>query len=93
MEEEDWNGLQISNLKNVDQLPFQDAAQTEIKLLCFTNINTVFPSSIDPLLQNEAKCKPFLEKISFICARIKNHFHIMGIALTRVLKQRQLASH
>ena len=32
-------------------------------------------------LQNEAKCKTFVVKMSFIWMRIKNHFHINSFAL------------
>ena len=38
--------------------------------------------------QIEAKCTTFLVKMSFICMRMKNHFHIKGWALNLVLKQR-----
>ena len=38
--------------------------------------------------QNEAKCTTFLAKMSFICMRMKNDFHIKGWALNLVLKQR-----
>ena len=47
-----------------------------------------FPSSKNPHFQNEARCKTFLVKISFICMRMKNDFHIKGWAPTLVLKQR-----
>ena len=43
----------------------------------------------NPHFQNEAKCTIFLVKMSFICMRIKNHFHIKDWALTLVLKQRR----
>ena len=54
--------------------------------------NRPFPSSKKPHSQNEAKCKTFLVKISFICMIIKNHFHKKGFALGLVLKQRPAAS-
>ena len=40
--------------------------------------------------QNEAKCKTFLVKMSFICMRIKKqkHFHIDGFACSIPLKKR-----
>ena len=38
--------------------------------------------------QNEANCKTFLVKISFICVRIENHFHNNGFALGLDMKQR-----
>ena len=37
--------------------------------------------------QNEVKFKTFLVKMSFICMRIKHHFHISGFALSLALKQ------
>ena len=39
--------------------------------------------------QNEAKCKTFLVKMSFICMRIiKKHLHINGFARSLALKKR-----
>ena len=38
--------------------------------------------------ENEAKCKTFLVRMSFICMKIKNHFYINGFALNLALKQR-----
>ena len=46
------------------------------------------PSSKNPHFQNEARCTTFLVKMSFICMRMKNDFHIKGWAPTLVLKQR-----
>ena len=41
------------------------------------------------LVQNEAKCKTFLVKKSFVSMRIKkNHFHVNGFTFRLVLKQR-----
>ena len=45
-------------------------------------------SSKNPHFQNEARCTTFLVKMSFICMRMKNDFHIKGWALTLVLKER-----
>ena len=42
-------------------------------------------SSIKSHFQKEAKCTTFLVKMSFICTRMKNHFHIKGWALNLVL--------
>ena len=50
--------------------------------------NRPLPSSKNPHFQNEAKCTTFLVKMSFICRRMKNHFHIKGWALNLVLIQR-----
>lgn len=33
------------------------------------------------LFQNKAKCKIFPVKMSFICPRMKSHFHSNGLAL------------
>ena len=38
--------------------------------------------------RNEANCKTFLEKMSFICMKITNTFYINGFALSLALKQR-----
>ena len=42
----------------------------------------------NPHFQNEAKCTTFLVKMSLICMRMKNRFHIKGWALNLVLIQR-----
>ena len=47
-----------------------------------------FPSSKNLHFQNEVKCTTFLVKMSFICIRIKNHFHIKGWALHHFLIQK-----
>ena len=51
-------------------------------------VNKPLPSSENPHLQSQAKCTTFLLKMSFICMRMKNHFHIKGSALNLVLIQR-----
>ena len=51
-------------------------------------INRPLQSSKNPHFQNEAKCTTFLVKMSFICMRMKNHFHMKGWALNLVLIQR-----
>ena len=50
--------------------------------------NRPLPSSKNPRFQNEAKCTTFLVKMSFICMRMKNDFHIKGWAPTLVFKQK-----
>ena len=45
-------------------------------------------SSKNPHLQNEAKCTTFLVEMSFICMRMKTHFHNKGWPLNLVLIQR-----
>ena len=44
-------------------------------------LNRPLLSSKNPHFQNEAKGTTFLVKMSFICMRMKNHFHIKGWAL------------
>ena len=56
--------------------------------LGLVKLNRPLPSSKNPHFQNEARCKTFLVKMSFICMRMKNDFHIKGRAPTLVLKQR-----
>ena len=47
-----------------------------------------FVSSKNSHFQTEAKFKTFLAIVSFICMRIKLHFHINGFAPSFALKQR-----
>ena len=54
----------------------------------FEEINRPFPSSPGPLFQNDVRCSTFLVEMSFICMRMKNHFHIKGWAPNLVLIQR-----
>ena len=49
--------------------------------------NRPLPSTKNPYCQNEARCTTFLVKMSFICMRMKNDFHIKGWTPTLVLKQ------
>ena len=51
-------------------------------------MNRPLPSSKNPRFQKEAKCTTFLVKMSFICMRMKNHFHIEGWAFHLALIQR-----
>ena len=39
-------------------------------------------------IQNKAKCKTFVVKMSSICMGIKNHFEVNGFTLSLALKQR-----
>ena len=50
--------------------------------------NRPFPSSPGPLYQNEVRRSTILVEMSFICMRMKNHFHIKGWAPNLVLIQR-----
>ena len=51
-------------------------------------LNGPFPSSKKSYFQNESKCETFVVKMSFICMRIKTHFHINSFALSLALKVR-----
>ena len=57
------------------------------KNICY-KVNRLLPSSKNPHFQNEATCTTFLVKMSFIYMRMKNNFHIKGLALNLVLIQR-----
>ena len=46
--------------------------------LCRKRQSRSLPSSKNPHFQNEARCTTFLVKMSFICMRMKNDFHIKG---------------
>ena len=50
--------------------------------ISFRNVHCIknrpLPSSRNPYFQNEARCAAFLVKMSFICVRMKNDFHIKG---------------
>ena len=50
--------------------------------------NRPLPSSKNPLFQKEAKCTAFLAKMTFICMRMKKHFHIKSWGLNVGLMQR-----
>ena len=52
------------------------------------NLPKPFPSSKTFYFQNEAKCKTFHVKMSFICMRIKSHF--ISVALHIVLLRNRL---
>ena len=41
-------------------------------------LNRPLPSSKNPHFQNEARYTTFLVKMTFICMRMKNDFHIKG---------------
>ena len=64
--------------------------RSHVRILIYRTwaINRLLPSSKNPHFQNEARCTTFLVKMSFICMRMKNDFHIKGWAPTLVLKQR-----
>ena len=54
----------------------------------WNTVNRPLPSTKNPRFQNEARCTTFLVKMTFICMRMKNNFHIKGWAPTLVLKER-----
>ena len=65
-----------------------ESAIHRINSLSSGQTNRPLPSNRKPHFQNKAKCTTFLVKMSFICIRIKNHFHSKGWALNLVLIQR-----
>ena len=65
-----------------------ESAIHRINSLSSGQTNRPLPSNRKPHFQNKAKCTTFLVKMSFICMRIKNHFHSKGWALNLVLIQR-----
>ena len=77
-------------------LPSQIAHYTpsmwNIQIVIHQEGNRPFQISKHSHFQNEAKCKAFLLKISFICVRIENHFHNNGFALGLDMKQRLVAT-
>ena len=56
--------------------------------LVISGFHRPLPCSKNPYFQIEARCTTFLVKMSFICMRMKNDFHIKGWAPTVVLKHR-----
>ena len=77
------NGIfQDSAAQLLNSLPVQTGNRTDF--------NRPFPSFRKTHFQNEAKCKTFVVKMSFICIIIKNHFHINGFALSLTFKVRFL---
>ena len=54
----------------------------------FWKDNRPLTSSKNPHFQKEAKCTAFLAKMTFICMRMKKHFHIKSWGLNVVLMQR-----
>ena len=70
----------------IGRLAWKSALANQIRINHETNRPLL--SSNNPHFQNEARCKIFLVKMSFICMRKKNDFHINGWAPILVLKQR-----
>ena len=56
---------------------------------CKTSYNIL---SRSPVKKDDAKCTAFLVKMSFICMKMKNHFHIKGWELNLVLIQRPVGT-
>ena len=65
-----------------------ESAIHRINSLSSGQTNRPLTSNRNPLFQNKAKCTTFFCEKSFICMRIKNHFHTKGWALNLVLIQR-----
>ena len=65
-----------------------ESAIHRINSLSSGQTNRPLPSNRKPHFQNKAKCTTFVVEMSFICMRIKNHFHTKGWALNLVLIQR-----
>ena len=76
----------------------KDSASTTAIVICLKSLlaGTTFRRKVDlvsrpiasskiPHYQNQAKCKTFLVKMSFICMRMKSHFHIKGWQLNLLL--------
>ena len=87
-----WNRLQ----KNLLSFSKTAAVVKYLWGICFTPSlssvqifppNRPLPSSKNPHFQNEARCTTFLVKMSFICMRMKNDFHIKGWPPTLVLNR------
>ena len=55
--------------------------------------NRPFPGFKSSHFENETKCKTFLVKMTCICIRIKNRFHIKSFALSLTLKLRLRVLH
>ena len=55
---------------------------------CFLPINRPFPSSPEPLFQNEGRCSAFDMEIIFHSHANKTHFHRKGCAPSLILKVR-----
>ena len=49
-----------------------------VQFFTFMQVNGPLPSSKNLHFQNEARYTTFLVKVSFICMRMKNDFHIKG---------------
>ena len=65
-----------SPMVQFDTPPTQSHAQSNVS--SSKDVNRPLPSSKNPHFQNEARCTTFLVKMSFICMKMKNHFHIKG---------------
>ena len=55
---------------------------------CFAVYNRLFPSSPEPLYQNEVKCSAFDMEMIFHSRANKTHFHKKGCQLSFILKVR-----
>ena len=57
-------------------------------ILCSNKDNRPFPSSPEPLFQNEGRCSAFDMEIIFHSHANKTHFHKKGCAPSLILKVR-----
>ena len=86
--------LAVSRVIIFETRKFDDYLSLDSKLLSLrwgrfqVSILRPFPSSKNSHFQNEAKCKTFLSKVSFICVRIKNRFRNNNVILSLTSKQR-----
>ena len=71
--------MSSNQIKYVSLLGKTKAPERRPKLtlrVCY--VNRPLPSSTNPHFQNDARYTNFLVKMSFICMRMKNNFHIKG---------------
>ena len=82
--------LVISKRKNEEKNGCREGKSENIVQvhLAFKHANTPFQNSNNPHVQNKAKCKTFLVKMSFIFMGIKTNFHINIVVVNLALKQR-----
>ena len=69
--------MYIKYFHNKEETPYNVFLFSKSKTVTF-HFNRPLPSSKNPHFQNEARCATFLVKMSLICMRMKNDFHIKG---------------
>ena len=79
-------------IQSLDLLTFANIRRKELDgisaIQVLSSANRPLPRSKNPHFQNEAKCTTFLVEMSFICMRMKNHFHFKDWVPSLVLIQR-----